>query len=78
MKTNYAAIIPYKVKDIIELIMENKKESFLDAINYLYDSKLYEYLSNEKSKFWHFSSNKLFDLLNEEKQNSFFKIPDVV
>ena len=75
---DYNAIIPYKIKDLIFLIMENKQKGFLDAIDYLYNSDLYEYLNNEETKFWHFSHFKLFDLLEEEKQNSFFEIPDFV
>ena len=75
---NYTSIIPYKVKDIVQLIMENKQKAFLDAIDYLYSTNLYEYLSNEDSKFWHFSSLKLFYLLEEEKQNDFFELPDYV
>ena len=78
IKINYIAIIPYKIKDIVALIMENKKKLFIDAVNYLYNSKLYEYLSKEETKFWHFSSYKLFDLLEEEKQNNFFEFPDFV
>ena len=74
----YEAIIPYKIKDIVALIMENNNKTFLYAIDYLYSSNLYEYLSNEETKFWHFSHYKLFDLLEEEKQNSFFEIPDFV
>ncbi len=77
-KINYTAIIPYKIKDIIVLIMENENYLFIDAMNYLYNSELYKYLSKEETKFWHFSSYKLFDLLKEEKQNVFFQIPDFV
>ena len=75
---NYTAIIPYKVKDIILIIMKNKKKMFLDALYYLYNSELYEYLSNEETKFWHFSSSKLYDLLENEKQNNFLEFPDFV
>ncbi len=75
---NYTVIIPYKVKDIVLLIMKNKKMMFLNAIDYLYSSNLYEYLNNEESKLWHLSSSKLFDLLEEEKQNNFFELPDFV
>ena len=75
---NYKAIIPYKIKDLIQLIIENKQKVFLHAIDYLYSSELYEYLSNEETKFWHFSPTKLFELLEEEKQNNFFEIPDFV
>ena len=75
---DYSVIIPYKIKDIILLIMENKKKAFLEAIDYLYNSNLYEYLSNEESKFWHLSYSKLFDLLEEEKQTNKFEFPDFV
>ena len=75
---DYKAIIPYKIKDIINVIIENKQKTFLEAIDYLYTSKLYEYLSNEETKFWHFSYHKLFDLLEEEKQNNFFEISNFV
>lgn len=75
---NYAAIIPYKVKEIISLIIENKNKDFLDAIKYLYSSKLYEYLSREETKYWHFSSAKLYDMLENEKQNNKLEQPDFV
>lgn len=78
IKTNYLAIIPYKIKDVIALIMDNKKQHFLEAVRYLYISELYKYLSKEETKFWHFSSYKLFDLLEEEKQNNMFELPDFV
>ncbi len=78
IKTNYTAIIPYKIRDIVFLIVNNKKILFADAINYLYNSELYKYLSNEETKFWHFSTAKLYDLLEEEKKNGFFEISDFV
>lgn len=75
---DYSVIIPYKIKDIILLIMENKKKAFLEAIDYLYNSNLYDYISNEESKLWHLSYSKLFDLLEEEKQTNKFELPDFV
>ncbi len=77
-KANYTAIIPFKIKDIVFLIMTNKKILFNEALNYLYNSELYKYLSNEETKFWHFSTAKLYDLLENEKQNNFLEFPDFV
>ena len=77
-KIDYTAIIPYKIKDIILLIIENNNICFIDAISYLYNSKLYEYLSQEETKLWHLSYSKLYDLLENEKQNYFFEFPDFV
>lgn len=75
---NYTSIIPYKISEITSLIIENKKIKFEDAINYLYLSKLYDFLSDEKTKLWHLSSYKLFELLEKEKQSNNFDFPDFV
>ncbi len=75
---NYTAIIPYKIKGVVQLIMENKQKAFVEAIDYLYSSNLYEHLSDEESKFWHFSSAKLFYFLEQEKQNAFANFSDLL
>ncbi len=75
---NYTFIIPYKVIDLVSLITELKKLVFLDAINYLYSSQLYNYLSDETTKLWHLSTHKLFSMLEEEKINNQFEFPDFV
>jgi len=71
-KPDYASIIPYKINAIISLIIDYKKLIFVDALQYLYQSKLYEFLSDEQTKLWHLSPNKLFQLLENEKQNNKF------
>ncbi len=75
---DYSALIPYKVKDVVSIIIENKNLSFIDSIEYLYHSKMYEYLSDETTKFWHLSPNKLYDILEREKNNLIFDIPDFI
>lgn len=75
---DYSAIIPYKVKDVIALIMENKKMKFVEAIGYLYASQLYDFLSKEETKIWHLSNYKLFDILEEEKLTNKLELPDLV
>jgi len=73
---DYSGLIPTKVKDLIDIIIENKKVSFLSALEYLYSSKLYEYLSDESLKLWHMSSFKLFEVLENEKLTKVFVMPD--
>jgi len=73
---DYSPLITYKVKDLVAIIIENKDKSFLDALEYLYSSKLYEFLSDESSKMWHLSTNKLFVVLENEKLTNTFEMPD--
>ncbi|MFH2141965.1 MAG: hypothetical protein ABIJ97_06055 [Bacteroidota bacterium] len=75
---NYTTIITYKIKDIVSLIIINKKMSFIDTLEYLYKSSLYENLSNEKKKLWHLSSLKLFHILENEKKTNILQLPDFV
>jgi len=75
---DYKTLIPYKLIDIIQLIMDNNKKSFFEALHYLYGSKLYNALSNETTKIWHLSHHKLFDMLENEKQNNVLELPDFI
>ena len=76
--TKFDSIIPLKVQDLVSLIVETKKQSFDDAILYLYDSKLYEALCVEENKLWHLSSEKLLEMLDDEKSTGKFTYPDFV
>lgn len=78
MNVNYSSLIPYKIADIVSLIIKEKEYDFINSLKYLYNSKLYEYLSDETTKLWHLSSEKLFDILKNEKQNNSFQLPDFV
>jgi len=75
---DYSILIPYKIDDLISMITESKKNSLQDALFYLYNSKLYAYLSDESTKLWHLSTHKLFELLETEKEKNIFEFPDFV
>lgn len=68
----YSTIITYKIKDLIFFIIAYKKMSFINTIEYLIKSKLNESLTNENTKFWHLSSNKLFKILENKKRTKVF------
>ena len=74
----FDSIIPIKIQEIISLIIDCKKIAFDQALEYLYSSKLYEELSNEETKLWHLSSEKLFEMLEVEKNTQTLVYPDFV
>lgn len=74
----FDAILPLKIQDLISLINKNKNLNFNEALHYLYNSKLYEKLSEEESKLWHLSTAKLFLMLEDEKNTKVLTYPDFV
>jgi len=74
----FESIMPLKVEDLISLIVEKQQFEFDVAIQYLYNSKLYDALSIEETKLWHLSSEKLFDMLLTEKDTGELVYPDFV
>ncbi|MEI6754020.1 MAG: hypothetical protein WCK78_12755 [Paludibacter sp.] len=77
-KDEFNSLVEIKVQDLVSLIIEQNQYDFLDAVKYLYDSKLYDSMLNEKTKLWHLSNYKLFEMLLEEKQTHELKYPDYV
>lgn len=75
---NYSTLIPYKISELTALILVKNKLEFAEALKFLYESELYKYLSDETSKLWHLSAEKLFDMLECEKKNNDFQFPDFV
>ncbi len=77
-KNEFEAIFPLKVQDLVSLIIETKNTNFEDAVLFLYESELYEALSTETTKLWHLSSEKLLELLMNEKQTGKLIFPDYI
>lgn len=75
---DYASLIPYKISEIVTLINEKKIPDFTNAVKYLYQSELYNHLADETTKLWHLSAEKLYDILENEKENNEFQFPDFV
>ena len=61
-KTTLQMLIPM----LIQIIMDKKDISVIEAIKLLYISKLYEKLEIEKNKLWHLSPLALFEILDIE------------
>ncbi|MFV0591178.1 MAG: hypothetical protein ACK5M7_07320 [Draconibacterium sp.] len=77
-KVEFETFIELKIRDIVDLIMECKDFDFEIAIQYLYKSALYRLLLKEETKLWHLSSEKLVEMLIDEKENKQLVFPDYV
>lgn len=63
-------ILPFKIQELIEIIIKNKHLNFKDALSYLYSSKVYEDLHYEPAKWWYLSSLSLYEILKKEKSKN--------
>ena len=61
---------------IIQLIMDNRKLTNIEAVNLFYSSALYKMLENEKSKLWHLSPLVLQKLFEEELSTGSINYPE--
>lgn len=63
-------ILPFKIQELVGIIMEKRSLPFMDALSYLYSSKLYEKLHDEPAKWWYLSSLRLYEMLKKEKREN--------
>ena len=61
-------MLPFKVQQLLDVIIERKGLDIEDAMQYLYSSELYKQLSSESSYLWQLSTLNLYDLLKKEKR----------
>ena len=61
---------------VIQLIMDNKQITNIEATTLFYNSALYAMLENEESKIWHLSSLTLYELLEEELTSGCINYPE--
>ena len=73
----FAAILPYISADLIYMIGNKKSVTEEEAILKLYTSKLYAALEQEDTKLWHYSTEMLYSLLEQEEQTGSIRYPDV-
>ncbi len=78
IETEFDTFVELKIQGLVSLIIEHEHLAFEDALQFLYDSKLYDALLEEHSKIWHLSNEKLFEMLLNEKQTNELTYPDFV
>jgi len=76
-KEQFNSVFSIIVADLIKTIIKEKNLSEEDAIEYLYLSKVYKLLEDEKTKVWQYSTPLLYSLLESEKRQGVFSLPDV-
>ena len=75
-KAKFEALLPLIVAALMQKIIERKKISHDEAFLQLYGSRLYCALDDEKTKVWHYSAEKLFQLFEEEMANGKLELPE--
>jgi hypothetical protein len=73
--SEFEVILPLKVEEVVGLLIEERKMSLDDALEYLYSSQLYSLLEDEETKMWHYSAQMLLHWLDNEKQTGHLTLP---
>mgnify|MGYP001554435028 CR=1 FL=1 len=60
-------MLPYKIQQVLNVIIEKEGLDINEAIGFLYSSNLYQKLSNDFSYLWRLSPFNLFERLMHEK-----------
>jgi hypothetical protein len=71
-----SALLAVLNPSIVQLIMNNRKLTNVEATKLLYNSALYAMLENEASKLWHLSPLTLYELLDEELTTGSIHYPE--
>jgi len=75
-KAKFEALLPLIVAALLQKIVDRKNISQDEAFSQLYGSRLYDALDNEKTKVWHYSAEKLFQLFEEEINTGNMELPE--
>lgn len=60
-------MLPFKIQQLLETIIEDNALTIKEAIVYLYSSDLYKQMSADDSYLWQLSTANLYDMLQTEK-----------
>ncbi len=72
----FEAVLKLLIPQVIHLIAENGRIDEVTASRDFYNSKVYELLENEETKFWHFSPLTLFNMYNDEVKTGVLNFPE--
>ena len=73
----FIAMIPYISADLVGFISQKQSISEDEAVRKLYSSKLYAMLEDEETKVWHYSTEMLYLLFEQEEKTGTIEFPDV-
>jgi hypothetical protein len=72
----FSALLAVIVPPIIEQIIKNSNVDEADAISRFYQSRLYQELSDEESKLWHYSPMTLYTMYQDELLTGSYRYPE--
>ncbi len=72
----FSAMLAVIVPPVIEKITQNSNMDDVTAIFNFYQSGLYQELSDEKSKLWHYGPMTLYTMFQEELLTGSYKYPE--
>ena len=75
-ENQFNAMLAIIVPHIIELIIKNSNLDTDKAISLFYKSKLYQELSDEKSKLWHYSPMTPYTMYQDELLTGSYDYPE--
>ena len=75
-ENQFNAMLAIIVPHIIELIIKNSNLDTDKAISLFYKSKLYQELSDEKSKLWHYGPMTLYTMYQDELLTGSYDYPE--
>lgn len=55
------ALLPFVMRDLVEMVMRKKALPLEDALYYIYSSRLYKALLDENTKLWYSSTLYLYE-----------------
>ncbi|MDR0331545.1 MAG: hypothetical protein LBH93_07555 [Chitinispirillales bacterium] len=71
-----STLIWLRVRDIVKMFLAQDSVSASEAFSLIYKSRVFELLSNEKTKVWHYSAHMLYYLLQTEIQTGKVDLPE--
>jgi len=75
-KDRFAAILPLVVGGLVNRIIEESHVSEDEALDSLYNSKLYTALENEDTKVWTYSVSNLYKIYQVETETGSLVLPE--
>ena len=71
-----STLIWLRVRDIVKMFIADNGIPASEAFGLIYNSQVFELLSSEKTKVWHYSAHLLYYLLQTEIQTGEVDLPE--
>jgi hypothetical protein len=73
----FDSVFSILIAALVEKIKNQLDLSDQKALEELYNSPLYKLLEREETKFWQYSTEKLFELFKEQKETNHMTYPQI-